>query len=160
MPDFFNAFDWIFWNPQAIAVLTIPQWRSGDVTCHIIHFSIKRLTIGGRLKVFQQHGCQFDIKRPDHVACLYVHYAFTSYQPRRDSFHIKETSGTYMSLLFISIIVHSMPGTPCILRSYTSLRHRQKTTPIIQPWWSLDGHFGIKYVIFGRRQPKLAHFEK
>ena len=23
-----------------------------------------------------------------------------------------------------------------------------------------DGHFGIKFVIFGRRQLKLAHFEK
>ena len=24
------------------------------------------------------YGCQFDTKKPDHVACLYVHYAFTS----------------------------------------------------------------------------------
>ena len=77
------------------------------------------------------YGCQFDIKRPDHVACLYVHYAFTSYQPRRDSFNIKETSGTYMSVLFISIIVQTMLGTPCILKSYASLRHRQITTPVI-----------------------------
>ena len=24
------------------------------------------------------YGCKFDTKKPDHVACLYVHYAFTS----------------------------------------------------------------------------------
>ena len=107
------------------------------------------------------YGCQFDIKRPDHVACLYVHYAFTSYQPRWDSFNIKETSGTYMSLLFISIIVQTMLGTPCILKSYTSraLLDTDKK-PLLSFSLGKDGHFGIKFVIFGRRQPKLAHFEK
>ena len=24
------------------------------------------------------YGCRFDIKKPDHVSCLYIHYAFTS----------------------------------------------------------------------------------
>ena len=33
------------------------------------------------------------------------------------SFNIKETSATYMSLLFISIIGQTMHGIPCILRS-------------------------------------------
>ena len=31
------------------------------------------------------------------------------------------------------ITLKTMLGTPCILKSYTSHRHRQKNTPIIEP---------------------------
>ena len=49
-----------------------------------------------------------------------------------------------------------------VLRAY--LDHRPLIDTDIKPFLSSrigkDGHFGIKFVIFGRRQPKLAHFEK
>ena len=49
-----------------------------------------------------------------------------------------------------------------VLRAY--LGHRPLIDTDKKPFLSFsigkDGHFGIKFVIFGHRQPNLAHFEK
>ena len=63
-----------------------------------------------------------------------------------------------MSLLFITIQYRL-----CLaLSAYSGHRPLIDTDKKTLPSFSLgkDGHFDIKFVIFGRRQPKLAHFEK